>query len=135
MLPVLIFCSTLEQISYMKYWLIFLLTGGMVTVHAQKTATVRMTDQRLYDKIKGGWAGQTIGVTFGGPVEFRYCGTFIQDYQPLEWSDSSLRVAMTYWPGLYDDIYMVLFFVVVFVCFGLVAPVDSYSQAIAHAGF
>jgi hypothetical protein len=24
----------------------------------------------LRDKIKGGWAGQTIGCTFGGPTEF-----------------------------------------------------------------
>ena len=26
----------------------------------------------LKDKIKGGWAGQTIGCTFGGPTEFRF---------------------------------------------------------------
>jgi hypothetical protein len=31
----------------------------------------------LKDKIKGGWAGQIVGVTFGGPIEFRYDGTFI----------------------------------------------------------
>jgi hypothetical protein len=31
----------------------------------------------LQDKIKGGWAGQTIGVAFGGPMEFCYNGTFI----------------------------------------------------------
>ncbi|MFB0973543.1 MAG: ADP-ribosylglycohydrolase family protein, partial [Bacteroidales bacterium] len=24
----------------------------------------------LMDKIKGGWAGQTIGCTYGGPTEF-----------------------------------------------------------------
>jgi len=119
----------------MKYWLILLLTGCMQTGYAQRTGMVRMTDDRLYDKIKGGWAGQTIGVTFGGPVEFRYCGTFIQDYQPLAWSDSSLRTAMTYWPGLYDDIYMDLTFVDVLERVGLDAPVDSFAQAFAHAGY
>ena len=26
----------------------------------------------LKDKIKGGWAGQTIGCTYGGPTEFQF---------------------------------------------------------------
>ena len=42
-----------------------------------------MSKDELMDKVKGGWAGQTIGVTFGGPTEFRYRGTFIQDYENL----------------------------------------------------
>jgi len=33
----------------------------------------------LKDKIKGGWTGQTIGCTFGGPTEFKFKGTMIQD--------------------------------------------------------
>ena len=100
-------------------------SGNMVTI----------SQERLYDKIRGGWAGQTIGVTFGGPVEFRFCGTFIQDYQRLHWSDSSLRHAMTYWPGLYDDIYMDLTFVDILDRVGLDAPVDSFALAFAHAGY
>ncbi|MGZ5496118.1 MAG: hypothetical protein ACXWFO_05125, partial [Candidatus Aminicenantales bacterium] len=42
----------------------------------------------LLDKIKGGWAGQVIGCTFGGPTEFRYQGAMIQDYQTIPWDDS-----------------------------------------------
>ncbi len=34
----------------------------------------------LLDKIKGGWAGQVIGCTFGGPTEFRFPGAMIPDY-------------------------------------------------------
>ena len=30
--------------------------------------TITLTKQQLKDKIMGGWAGQTIGVTFGGPM-------------------------------------------------------------------
>ena len=48
----------------------------------------------LKDKIKGGWAGQTIGVTFGGPMEFRYNGTIINDYQPVPWYDGYLKKTM-----------------------------------------
>ena len=97
--------------------------------------TIRMSAQSLKNKIKGGWAGQTIGVTFGGPYEFKYNGTFIQDYAPLVWHDQSLKETMVHSPWLYDDIYMDLTFVAVFDRLGLDAPVDSFAQAFAHAGY
>jgi len=94
-----------------------------------------LTKEELKDKIMGGWAGQTIGVTFGGPYEFRFNGTFIQDYQPLEWYDGYLKNTMVNIPGLYDDIYMDLTFVDVFNRLGLDAPVDSFADAFANAGY
>lgn len=97
--------------------------------------TLAIEQDRLRDKIKGGWAGQTIGVTFGGPYEFKYNGTFIQDYQPLVWSDDYIKKTMLETPGLYDDLYMDLTFVDVFERLGLDAPVDSFAQAFAHAGY
>lgn len=100
---------------------------------AQKNITI--SKQVLHDKIKGGWAGQTIGVTFGGPYEFRYNGTFIQDYQPLPWKKDFLMWAMTNNPGLYDDLYVDLTFVDVFEKYGLNAPVDSFANAFANAGY
>lgn len=103
-------------------------------IHAQ-TPTVTLTKEQLQNKIKGGWAGQTIGVTFGGPYEFRFCGTFIGDYQPLKWYDGYLKNTMINNPGLYDDLYMDLTFVDVFEKYGLDAPVDSFANAYAHAGY
>jgi ADP-ribosylglycohydrolase len=94
-----------------------------------------LTKDELKDKIMGGWAGQTIGVTFGGPYEFRFQGTFIQDYQPLLWYDGYLKKTMLEDPGLYDDLYMDLTFVDVFERYGLDAPVDSFANAFAHAGY
>jgi len=94
-----------------------------------------LTRQQLEDKIKGGWAGQTIGVTFGGPYEFGFCGSFIQDYQHLLWYDGYLKKTMLDEPGLYDDLYMDLTFVDVFDKYGLDAPVDSFANAFAHAGY
>src|SRR5690554_5725207 len=64
----------------------------------------------LKDKIKGGWAGQTIGVTYGGPTEFKFNGTMIQDYTPIPWYDGYLKKTMEEEPGLYDDVYMDLTF-------------------------
>ncbi len=96
---------------------------------------VSLSKKTLHDKIKGGWAGQTIGVTFGGPYEFRYNGTFIQDYQPLPWNKDLLKDAMVNHPGLYDDLYVDLTFVDVFEKYGLKAPVDSFANAFANAGY
>jgi ADP-ribosylglycohydrolase len=97
--------------------------------------TFTISTDKLKDKIRGGWAGQTIGVTYGGPVEFRFNGTFIQDYQPIVWYDGYLKKTMTENPGLYDDIYMDLTFVDVLERVGLDAPVDSFAQAFAHADY
>lgn len=104
-----------------------------LTTNAQKLITI--SKDILKDKIKGGWAGQTIGVTFGGPYEFRFQGTFIGDYQPLVWNDSLIRHNMLRNAGLYDDLYMDLTFVDVFEKYGLDAPVDSFANAFAHAGY
>src|SRR6187399_3018820 len=93
------------------------------------------TQQQLKDKIMGGWAGQTIGVTFGGPYEFRFQGTFIGDYQRLMWHDGLLKDNMINNAGLYDDLYMDLTFVDVFEKYGMDAPVDSFANAFAHAGY
>jgi hypothetical protein len=97
--------------------------------------TLRISKPVLQDKIRGGWAGQTIGVTFGGPYEFRYNGTIIQDYQPLAWYDGYLKKTMVEIPGLYDDIYMDLTFVDIITRFGIDAPVDSFANAFAGAGY
>ncbi len=106
-----------------------------LTLHsiAQKQATIGI--DALRDKIKGGWAGQTIGVTFGGPYEFRFQGSFIQDNQPLHWKPGYVKEVMLNIPGLYDDLYMDLSFVEVIDRLGQDAPVDSFASAFAHAGY
>src|SRR5690606_36019300 len=99
------------------------------------SASKKMSLSVLKDKIKGGWAGQTIGVSFGGPTEFRYNGTFIQDYETIPWYDGYIKKWMDEFPGLFDDIYMDLTFVEVFDRVGLDAPVDSFANAFANAGY
>ena len=89
----------------------------------------------LMDKIMGGWAGQVIGCTYGGPTEFRYNGTMIQDYVPIEWDETKMEWYYTNAPGLYDDIYMDLTFVEVFEKEGLDAPASSHAKAFAHADY
>lgn len=100
-----------------------------------QTSSITITKAQLKDKIRGGWAGQTIGVTFGGPYEFQFNGTMIGDYQPLKWYDGYLKKTMIENPGLYDDLYMDLSFVDVFEKYGLDAPIDSFANAFANAGY
>jgi len=104
----------------------------------QKSSPVLKTDlskEVLKDKIKGGWAGQVIGCTFGGPTEFRYKGSMINDYQPIPWEENSCLWYYENAPGLYDDIYMDLTFVDVFEKEGLDAPAKSHARAFANAEY
>src|SRR6201996_2245702 len=114
---------------------LLILTGFRTAAQPKTINQVTLTKEQLKDKIMGGWAGQTIAVTFGGPYEFRFQGTFIQDYQPLLWYDGYLKKTMIETPGLYDDLYMDLTFVDVFEKYGLDAPVDSFANAFANAGY
>lgn len=97
--------------------------------------TVKMSKEVLRDKIKGAWAAQTIGVTFGLPAEFKYNSTYIQDYQQLEWNDSSMSNMYRDKPGTYDDIYMDLSFMKVIEDQGVDAPAQAFANSFAHADY
>ncbi len=94
-----------------------------------------LTKGDLLDKIKGGWAGQVIGCTYGGPTEFKYKGTMIQEYIPIVWDETRMEWYYNHAPGLYDDIYMDLTFVDIFEKEGLDAPASSHAHAFANAEY
>lgn len=122
----------------LKFYLYILLIFPILSSHSafsQKNKKFTISKEALHDKIKGGWAGQTIGVTFGGPTEFRYRGTFIQDYENLSWYDGYIKSTMVHNPLLFDDIYMDLTFVEVIERLGIDAPVDSFANAFANANY
>jgi hypothetical protein len=93
----------------------------------EKTSTT-LSHEALKNKIKGGWAGQTIGVVYGAPVEFKYQGSIIDEYQVIPWHDNYVKYWWDKKPGLFDDIYTDLNFVNVFEQYGL----DVSSETIAH---
>lgn len=112
--------------------IILLATGCLL---AEDSTTFELTRDQLLDKIKGGWAGQVIGCSYGGPVEFKFPGTLIQDYQPIEWDETLMEHHYDLSPGLYDDIYMDLTFVEVIEREGQDAPAQSHADAFANAGY
>jgi len=104
---------------------------------AQKPAgsTITLSKSVLKDKIKGAWAAQTIGVTFGAPIEFQYNSTMVQDNQKIVWSDSSLAAEFKRKPGTYDDIYMDLTFMQVIQDHGIDATSQQFANAIGGATY
>ncbi|MEL7588662.1 MAG: ADP-ribosylglycohydrolase family protein [Prolixibacteraceae bacterium] len=97
--------------------------------------TVIISKTDLQDKIKGGWAGQVIGCTYGGPTEFRWNGTMIDNRVPIPWDDSRMLWYYENEPGLYDDVYMDLTFVDVFEKHGLEAADSLHALAFARAEY
>lgn len=96
---------------------------------------ITLTRAQLKDKIMGGWAGQVIGCTYGGPTEFKFNGTMIMDYVPIHWDSTQMLWWYQNSPGLYDDVYMDLTFVQVFEEEGLDAPATSHANAFANADY
>ena len=97
--------------------------------------TISISKEVLMDKIKGGWAGQTFGCTYGGPTEFKFNGRIIPDSIEIEWTDGQCQWWFDNDPGLYDDVYMDLTFVEMFEEHGLDVSVDSIANAFAYANY
>ena len=111
------------------------LVAAAVLALGAQAKTVTLSRATLLDKIKGGWAGKTIGCAYGGPTEFKYPGRMIPDSTHIAWNDTLVAHYYKYLPGLYDDIYMDLTFVDIFEKKGLHAPVSDFAHAFATAGY
>jgi hypothetical protein len=90
-------------------------------------AKITLAKAELQNKIKGGWAGQTIGVVFGAPTEFKFTGTTIQQYQPIPWGEHYIKYWWDKKPGLFDDIYNDLTFLETFVRNGIEVSQDTIA--------
>ncbi len=119
------------------FFAILFLAGCTQKTSDSKTSNlkIKLTKAELQDKIKGGWAGQVIGCTFGGPTEFRYQGVMIADSVQIPWDEERCLWYYQNSPGLYDDVYMDLTFVDVFEKEGLDAPAKSHALAFANAEY
>jgi hypothetical protein len=105
------------------------------TCETKDSHFVSIDKEILLDKIKGGWAGQVIGCTYGGPTEFRYQSKIIPADTIIPWDETRMKWYFDNAPGLYDDVYMDLTFVDIFEKEGLHAPVLSHARAFANAEY
>lgn len=117
---------------------ILLLAAAALSAACAETespAAVTLSLDTLRDKIMGGWAGQTIGVVYGAPTEFKFTGTTIQSYHPIAWDEHIVKYWWDKKPGLFDDIYNDLTFVESFEELGLDATSGQLGQRFAFAEY
>ena len=110
--------------------MLFFVFAANATEKTKIPKEVKISKTELMDKIKGGWAGQVIGVCYGLPTEFKYRKQMIPPWLNHELTGEYLKKTFNN-----DDIYMDAKFLEVIGRLGLEAPADSFAMAFAHAGF
>lgn len=86
------------------------------------SATITLSRAELLNKIRGGWAGQMIGVAYGAPTEFKSNGKI--GAWDLGWKPGMLENTIHQ-----DDLYVEMTFAKVMDDFGLEAPIAKYGEA------
>jgi len=89
---------------------------------AEAQSYYKITLADLENKVRGGWAGQMIGVTYGAPTEFRFLQQ-IND-QPRDWKPEELAGALDQ-----DDLYVEMTFSDVMDRKGVDATSDDFGEA------
>jgi len=74
--------------------IIIVLSLGLFNCSANKDGYRTISVEVLKDKISGGWAGKMIGVSYGGPTEFRYNGVINED--PIDWYNTAFSAYYVY---------------------------------------
>ncbi len=77
----------------------------------------------LDNRVRGGWAGQMIGVSFGAPTEFKSNGKIIEGDLPA-WAPENIANAIDQ-----DDLYVEMTFAAVMDRIGLDASTEQYGEA------
>jgi len=93
---------------------------GLARVSAP--APRRMAKDVLADKIRGGWAGKMIGVSYGAPTEFRSNGAINES--AITWSPERVSNALGQ-----DDLYVGMTLAETMDRLGLDATVEQYGEA------
>ena len=82
----------------------------------------RLSRQELADKIRGGWAGQMIGVSYGAPTEFRSNGKILEG--DLAWAPDRVSNSIQQ-----DDLYVEMTFAKVIETHGIKATSEQFGNA------
>ncbi|MFQ5823565.1 MAG: hypothetical protein ACE5JB_05875 [bacterium] len=104
-------------------WITFLLTVLSYSCSVQEVRTISI--DVLRDKIEGGWAGKMIGVSYGGPTEFRYNSVINED--EIKWDAASVKGSI-----YEDDLYVQMSFMMTMEKFGINAPAEKFAVSIAN---
>jgi hypothetical protein len=107
-----------------RTWATYLLLCFVVFLppYSQGAETRRISRAELLDKIRGGWAGQMIGVSYGAPTEFRSNAKMLEG--ELTWSPERVSNSLDQ-----DDLYVEMTFAKVMDDLGLKTKCVDYGNA------
>ncbi|MCZ2152927.1 MAG: ADP-ribosylglycohydrolase family protein [Bryobacterales bacterium] len=110
------------------------LTAGVLFLAACSTDSADSHEKRievakLRDKIRGGWAGQMIGVSFGAPTEFRSLQKIMEGPLP-EWNSERVKNSLNQ-----DDLYVDMTFAQVLDDKGLDATTEDFGAMFRNAEY
>jgi hypothetical protein len=95
--------------------------GMAVDASAQATPNRHLSRAELENKIRGGWAGQMIGVSYGAPTEFVSNRRIIR--WPIEWQPDAVTNSIKQ-----DDLYVEMTFAEVLDKVGLDATTEQFGE-------
>lgn len=102
---------------------------GLILAQGKGPVKTRvLSKQALEDKVRGGWAGQMIGVSYGAPTEFNYNGRIIEG--EIKWNPGMVSNAI-----VQDDLYVEMTFTEVMDRIGLDATAEQYGEAFANSKY
>lgn len=118
--------SYVSNIEYdiMKKCLMLIAMASVVLSCTTRT----IDEEKMMNKIRGGWVGKVIGVQYGQPYEFWYLGK--TNDGELNWDPACVEGALGQ-----DDIYTQMSFMQTFDTYGLDATPKQLGDAFANAGF
>jgi hypothetical protein len=105
-----------------------LLASVLVSFAHAKTELRHISRATLEDKIRGGWAGQMIGVSYGAPTEFKSNGQILEG--ELVWKDGMIENTIHQ-----DDLYVEMTFAKVMDTLGLDATTEDYGEAFKNSQY
>ena len=107
------------------------LTAALLLAVAAPISDLRkMPLTELRDKIKGGWAAQMIGVSFGAPTEFRFNEQIIPEDKLPVWAPDQVSNALDQ-----DDLYVDMTFAKVLDDKGLDATTEDFGAMFRDARY
>lgn len=75
--------------------------GGGEEPPARETVSYTLTEDALYDKLKGAWLGQMFGVTYAASTEFVAVGRMLREEEIAPWEPAKINEGFTQ-----DDVYV-----------------------------
>ncbi len=110
-----------KQVTALSAAVVLALGGALACTTEEKAPERRISRAALEDKVRGGWAGQMIGVAFGAPTEFQSNGRIIEG--ELKWTPEMIAETIDQ-----DDLYVEMTFAEVMDSVGLEATTEQYGD-------